>query len=372
MSLVKPALQAHAEMRNKQFQKARGRFYQKYVGASEVGMCIRRIGFAKTRKTLTDSWGAAERGKNFEDHYWLPAMRKRFGKNLLYAGKQQVSLIHGQLRATPDGLLINQPRDILKSLRVDDIGPSRSIVIDCKSIDPRINLAEAKPEHEFQIQIQMALMRITTKHRPDYGVLSYTNASFFDDVVEFAFKYDPGVFEQAKRRAALALNARDPDVLSPEGWIAGGKECEYCPFASECQAMRSAVPQGNKPPSNIDRGVTEKLMALVMEERRLHAMAGELEIEHRKMQYEIKSVLKAHGLNRIESGDIVVVWSPVKGRPSFNFPALKSAAEAAGFNIQQFETVGEPSDRLTVTIKNEAKPRRSRLTPATTETARKT
>jgi hypothetical protein len=44
-----------------------------------------------------------------------------------------------------------------------------------------------------------------------------------------------------------------------------------------------------------------------------------------------------------------VTWSPVKGRPSWNFPALRSAAAAAGLDLQSFETVGEPTDRLVVT-----------------------
>jgi molybdopterin-biosynthesis enzyme MoeA-like protein len=32
-------------------------------------------------------------------------------------------------------------------------------------------------------------------------------------------------------------------------------------------------------------------------------------------------------------------------------PALKSAAEKIGLDVQQFETVGDPTDRLTVTIR---------------------
>jgi hypothetical protein len=73
------------------------------------------------------------------------------------------------------------------------------------------------------------------------------------------------------------------------------------------------------------------------------------------MQHEIKEVLRAHGLNRISHDGITIVWSPVKGRPSFDMPALKTAAAEFGFDIQQFETVGQPTDRLTVTIKEQTK-----------------
>ena len=46
---------------------------------------------------------------------------------------------------------------------------------------------------------------------------------------------------------------------------------------------------------------------------------------------------------------IVVIWSPVKGRIAFDMPAIREAAEKLGLNIQQFETVGDPTDRLVIT-----------------------
>jgi hypothetical protein len=348
--LTKPALQTHAEHKIKEFQKTR-KDDHKHVGASEVGLCLRRVKFAKLFIRPIESWGASQRGKNYEDHFWVPAMRRKYGKNLLYAGEQQRSFVKGNLRATPDGLLINQPRDCLRELGVDDIGRSREIVIDCKSIDPRINLGTAKPEHEFQIQVQMALMRVTTKHKPMYGVVAYTNASFFDDVIEFAFKYDPRVYEQAKKRAALVKRVKLPLDLEPEGWLAGGKECEYCPFSAPCRELRGDIPPAPPVRSNLEQGLLEELMKLAREERRLHALCGATEGEHRKIQHEIKELLRAHGLNRISHDGITIVWSPVKGRPAFDMPALKSAAEKIGLDVQQFETVGDPTDRLTVTIR---------------------
>jgi hypothetical protein len=348
MSIVKPALQAFAQRRVKAFLKKR---YQpkKFVGASEIGQCIRRIAFAKSNATVTENWGASQRGVTFEDHFWVPAMRAAYKKNLLYTGTQQRSLVLGNLRATPDGLLINQKRDALKHLGVDDIGPSREIVLDCKSLDPRINLATAKSEHEFQAQVQLALMGATTKHRPMYALISYVNASFFDDVVEFAIRYDAKVFEQARKRAAQAL-AKPPSELLPEGWIAGGDECKYCPFAEPCRQMRGDMPTKDVS-GNLSKGILEMLAELARNERQWHAKASASEDEQRKIQHQIKELLRAHGLNRIEHDGITIVWSPVKGRPSLDMPALKSAAAKIGLDVQQFETVGQPTDRLTVTIK---------------------
>ena len=350
--LVKPALQAHAEKQIKQFHRTRGVSREKLVGASEVGLCLRRIKFAKVVTMPPEGWGATQRGTNFEMNYWVPAMRKHYGKNLLYSGSQQRSLIHGQLRATPDGLLIHQKRNALKDLGVDDIGPSGEIVLDCKTIDPRINLSTPKPEHEFQIQVQMALFNITTRHRPRYGVLSYVNASFFDDVVEFAVKYDPAVYEQARSRAAQVLKPKIlPLDLPPEGWIAGGKECNWCPFAAPCQELRGEVPDAVTTIGNFEQGLLDRIAVLAREERRLDATASGIEETQRKIQHEIKELLRVHGLNRIAHDGITVVWSPVKGRPSFDMPALRAAAAKLGLDIQTFETVGQPTDRLTITIR---------------------
>lgn len=348
--ITKPALQAHAENQIKSFLKTRRHTQVHHVGASEIGLCLRRIKFAKVMPGggSTESWGASQRGKNFEDHFWVPAMRRHYGTNILYTGKQQHSMVYGMLRATPDGLLINQKRDALKHLQVADIGRSGEIVLDCKSIDPRINLNGPKPEHEFQSQIQMALFHHTTKHRPLYAVVAYTNASFFDDVVEFAIKYDPTVYEMAKKRAMQVKAAKSPADLPPEGWIAGEKECEYCPFTTACREMRGDVPRVNKT-DNIDKGFYDQIIALARTERDWNSKSNAAEIEQRKLQYEIKQLLRAHGLNSLSHDGINIVWSPVKGRIAFDMVGIRAAAAKLGLDVQQFETVGDPTDRLTIT-----------------------
>ena len=60
------------------------------VGASEIGQCIRKIFWIKNEddkriaverdKDFVDSWGARRRGTAFEQHFWVQAMRKLFGK----------------------------------------------------------------------------------------------------------------------------------------------------------------------------------------------------------------------------------------------------------------------------------------------------
>lgn len=365
--LMKPAMHTYA---NAQIQKYLGKGKtqrRQYVGASEIGLCARRIFFAKeymrhpidTKHSDSENWGASRRGVTFERHFWLPAMRARYGDNLLYAGPQQRSMKYGTLRATPDGLLINQPRDALKAFGIKDIGPSGEIAVECKTIDPRIPLQIAKPEHEFQTQVQLGLFHKTTDHRPLYAVISYTNASFFDDVTEFVFKYDPEILDGAMKRAGHILSAKDAGSVRAEGWIEGGKECEWCPFKQPCDAIR--LPRGELvrvPVSKLDTRSSTELERLGVAERKVAASISSLEKDHRNLQEEIKEKLRSLDLRAFdEGGSIKIIWSPVKGRPSYNMPELREAAAKLGLNIQKYETVGQPTDRLMVTLKTLRSPR---------------
>ena len=131
---------------------------------------------------------------------------------------------------------------MLASVGIADIGGDGSIVVECKTIDPRVKLDAPKPEHAFQAQAQIGLFRELTPHRPEVALISYANASFLDDVIEFVVRFEPAIFANAKRRAAAILTAQAAQQLKPEGWIAGGRECEFCTFNRACGVIRHAVP----------------------------------------------------------------------------------------------------------------------------------
>jgi hypothetical protein len=219
------------------------------VGASEVGQCARRVYWTKMEGEVygaarnpeyVDSWGAARRGATFEDYFWVPAMRRAFGDKLLYAGDQQRTPVSEFLSATPDGLLVGLPRDALAALGVPDIGASE-LVVECKTADPRTRLEQAKPEHVYQAQVQLGLLRELTSHRPNFALISYVDASFWDNCLEFVVAFDPEVYATAKQRARNIMLARSATELAPEGWVAGGSECKYCPFTQACGRARKTA-----------------------------------------------------------------------------------------------------------------------------------
>ena len=210
----------------------------------------------------------------------------------------------------------------------------------------------SKPEHVFQVITQLGLLRELTPHRPEYALITYADASFWDDVVEFVVRFDAQVFENAKLRATRIMTATAADALPPEGWIAGGRECNRCPFSRACGRVRTAVP--TDAPVEPDPQFVEEIvgMARFVKQSRQELDAATTRL--RELEYTIRERLRGRGLRQVAGDGVTVIWSPVKGRPSYDIPALRKAAAQAGIDLSQFETTGEPSDRLTITIRGAA------------------
>src|SRR5258708_10498427 len=194
----------------------------KTVGASEIGLCGRQTFWKKNQGTAKgvkidddykDDWGARIRGIIMEFAFWVPALRKQHGANLLFAGTEQENIVKGHLSATPDGLLINQRHDALRDLGVKNIR-SDCISVECKTIDPRTNLVEAKEVNIYQVNTQLGLFRETTKYKPEYGLLTYTDASFWSEVDEFPVQFDPAMYEVAHSRATEIITDRKSTRLN--------------------------------------------------------------------------------------------------------------------------------------------------------------
>lgn len=344
--MIREALEAYANATQTKFKHDR----TQTVGASEVGQCIRKTAFVKRQPPArrgaprVGSWGASTRGKVIEDHFWYPALKKKYGSRLLMAGPRgQETLIRKPLSATPDGLLVDMERDCLSHLGVPDIGPSRCISVECKTIDPRVNLREAKQENIFQVHVGLGLIRELKEYKPDYSLISYTDASFFDEVTEFVVRFDPQVFEAAEARAK-AVFRDDPLDHRPEGYISGGSECDYCPFVGPCGVARRSVPVLDlEADPQFAAEITDMVRELV--EVKTRKKADEMTIK--LMEDDIKTRMREKKIRRIPG---VVTWSSVKGRSSYDNKAIKAKLESLGASIEEFETVGDPTDRLQVLI----------------------
>jgi hypothetical protein len=321
------------------------------LGASDIGQCGRKVFFAKhdgpRDPDYVETWGAALRGQIIEQTFWVPALRARFGANLKFIGDRQRQFRRGFISATPDALLINAPRDILTPLGIADIG-SDCLLLECKSVDPRVKLDAPKPEHSYQAIVQLGVVRETTEYQPNYVLLAYTDASFWDLTTEFVVGFDPGVYANAKVRATKVLTAKAASELPPEGWIAGGKECKHCPFTKACGIERRAIPNGG---GQADPQFAAEMRELAIAHKAKAAEVETAEARLRASQHEIKERLRAKRLRKVAGTDFSVTWTPVKGRQGYDVKALSAAAAAAGVGVQEFETGTTPGDRLEVRVR---------------------
>lgn len=366
MLSIKQALSEHAAASNRDFGGDR----RHTVGASEIGQCERKTWFSKfegdadargavvTRdEDYEDGWGARARGSVYEAAWWAPALKARFdgqgGRgSLLYAGDDQRTLVLDYLSATPDGLVTGQGADALAHLGVGTIDPAGEgadcVAVECKTADPRTKLDKPKPEHVFQVVTQVGLIRAATNHRPAYGVLSYTDASFWDEVIEFPIRFDESVFATARERARRIMTAGTAEALKPEGYIAGGRECDRCAFARPCgmvdQARLAKLSDKGEVPAEIAHRIEAKAIAARLSKNEAEAATKAA----RAKEDEIKTLLGEAGVRSYRSGAVSVTWSPVKGRPSWDNKGIREAAEAAGIDLSPFSTVGSPTDRLTI------------------------
>lgn len=344
--MIKDALDKYAK--SKAMEKAFAMDRMRTVGASEIGRCAREMYYRKTEGRMDDDymdrWGAKVRGTIMEEKFWQPAMEKRFGKSLLFSGKKQTTFADRFLSATPDGLVVNQKRDALKHLGIPDIGKSLCFVIECKSIDPRVNLVKAKEEHAFQAQAQMGLIREFTIYKPEYAVISYMDASFWDECIEFVVKFDQEIYDVAHSRAVKIKTADAASELQPEGWIGGGKDCEYCAHTKACGIVRRSVPEVE---AAADPQFAAEIADMCREHNILDAKMDKDQKKLNELKQAIKDRMREKGVRKIPK---VVSWSPVKGASRVDNKSLQAAAIAAGIDVEAHKVTGEPTDQLRVLI----------------------
>lgn len=308
------------------------------IGASEIGQCARRTWFAKNDVPnddgFIDSRGAAHRGDVIEREVWLPALThwaKKEGHILLAAGEDQETMVDGFLSATPDALLRTTDNDI--------------VLRECKSIDPRVNLDDAKTEHIAQVQVQLGVVANAGRYKPSHAVIDYIDASFVDRLTSFTVEPDPKVYAAAKARALKIMDATDALQLRPEGKMAGGRECERCPWASHCAEVQVAgIPSAQDKPlsGNLEPALNDAIMKYDI----ARADIEDSEARKSEAQEEIKEILRTHGARRVATDIGSVAWTSVKGRTSVD---LKAAAEA-GIDLSPFNREGNPGERLSIKL----------------------
>lgn len=333
--MIAEALHEYAKSLERQWEHDRANT----IGASEIGKCARQVYYQKnlgdpvygvpTDPGYQDDWGYKLRGQMMEEHFWVPAMKAMYGDSILFAGANQKTLVDGFLSSTADGLL--------------RLNPLECEVQVAKSIDPRVQTLP-KPEHVYQVKVQIGMFWAQTKWSPKQGRLSYIDASCWSVVKEFVIERDPALYETAKERAKQIMTARSPLELKPEGWIAGGRECEQCPFTKACGRERQ--PKERDAGKKLDPAFVRQIETKAWLHRAVKKQEEDAANMKRKIEEEIKEMLRREHVSKIPG---IVSWTAQNGRKKLDLDAI----ENDGINLAPYWIEGTPGDRFAITLRGE-------------------
>lgn len=326
------------------------------LGASNLDSCARKMVHEKigTRPTvqLTVN-GYAFRGETYEERYLVPMVTSwadMHHARLIFAGKDQVRLRKDDLTATPDGLVIEAPYNMLEPYGVLSLNGT-CFPVEFKTFDPRISDEKLpKRGHVIQLNAQIGLFRETTNHQPTYGLLIYVNASDPADVRRFVVEFDPDLYDGSKQRARIvmdAVRAKKPMTMRPEGKIDDDGECDECPYDHESTCggygfaipatVKEVAPEVVRKASNIAKALEDE------KEKEKSAASG-----RRQLEATLKELMAQAGTKTITSDDFEVKWSKSPGRKTFDRLAALNKLTEYGHTESEFYKEGSSFDQLRI------------------------
>lgn len=323
----------------------------KYVGASEVGKCMRAVALGKVDPVEISgkSVHAMRMGQVLEpetlDTYlnWVAGNNGITREDVVFY--PQVELSAGPLKAHLDALVF------LPGLK--------PVVTEVKSVGAntfeKAAAGQISPIYETQVKAGMLLAEYAGTAVEDEGVLLY---GLTEDVRVFMPVSIPKPTDEEaawiEDRAARIMQAvaEGPDACAALPAEEDRGFCFSCPYKGGCPAMESkATKRGEKKkakthgtePSFDLQIKAEMLVPRIVE---LQAQADALKAEIDPLRDELKSLMAAEGVVAIEAGGASAEVTTSKPRESIDTRALKAEMPEVA---AKFTKVGEPTVSLKIT-----------------------
>lgn len=325
------------------------------ISASAIGRCARAIAFERggfpEDPGTTVPYGIFDRGHAVE-HQVEKRLRQALqanGLELNYAGEAQRTLVHGQLSATPDGLISNRGGESIViptsgiPVRLD---PGASCVVEFKSVDPRTNISEPKPEQVKQVEVQIELFNVCTNYAPQCGIIIQTDTADHSRRAFHHIERAADGLQQMQARAAQIFDCKDPADMRAEGRYTGA--CQYCKYTVVCgQAVKRYFPEDEKIIEGEEAQVLDELCSqLDMCKDDAKALAADV----KEQEEIIKEHLVARGYKKATTETYRVLYSEVAGRKRFNIKELENEFPDIAERPELWNE-GTTTTRLTITRK---------------------
>lgn len=322
------------------------------VGASEIGLCARRVAYRKNGVVPDkedDESGFAIRGNLYEDGFTAPMLAHwadKLGARLLFAGQaNQIRLENKYQSATPDGLFIDMPKKSMEPYGIPLL-KNGQLVGEFKSIDPRVGAHKLpKNEHVLQTLQQLGLIRKGTEYKPEWGAVIYVNASDALDIKVHPVKWDQLKFDGLTQRAKKILTAPSPETLSPEGKIDGG--CAMCEYSVTCQGYASWLQDDEKQPKGSKLKLIEELAERIT---KLDAEVSAKSEAKRTAEDAMYAALAQAKTRFVKSKRVVVVAKKTASQNRYDSAKLKARIEELGGSHDDCKSQTKEGTALTVEL----------------------
>lgn len=357
------------------------------VGASEIGMCERRVGLEKLLgrdgwdKGYDPNLGITFRGQTMEAAIAVPVVQEAIkGHNVTldWTGDRQQTFIHGPMSCTPDGLVKtgmggNAEYDMLADYGIPNLlGVWPCFLTEFKSFDPRSNSEKfPKNVHVKQVNSQIGIVRRVAG--PFYkelahGVILYFDASNYRNIKIHPVTYDDGLFKAQELRATRIMDTVEDATtfgnpiahvcatLKPEGYIKGGDECVYCPFAKRCGglmkvdiASENAKRWNRLPPATVPMPT-----AIRIEDLAETITAAEDALEQDKefikaRKAELASIILDTGSSNVGTDKLDVKLEIRGGSNIYDVKAIREDLKLRGGDPEAFRKKSKPTESLKIT-----------------------
>lgn len=286
-----------------------------YFGASEIGLCLRRVIASKTTPESFDnaSMGRMLAGRAMENEV---VQLVRIALDLRETGRVQKEWIHPTLplRAHPDGRILDPEGDGVLEVKTASASTFK-----------RYQNDGLPPHYLDQVQVQMGLSGL------DWALVVLVSRENLAEVSAFRVNYDPSHFVGLEARAAWAAPYLQEALELPEGECERGF-CFNCPFAGDCPQFQARRASGELP--EVARLQLECQLEELSEAERV---LNPLQARCTELRNQVKAALDTFGVQRVvlEGGTAQLVTTT---RSSFDSKALQRDAPDLYARFQKTST----------------------------------
>lgn len=275
-----------------------------YIGASEVGTCLRRAIASKRTPPELDpaSAGRLASGRALENEV-IQLIRLALGPQLRDTGRVQKEYRHATLPfvAHPDGRILSDHGDGILEVKTASASAFKRYT------------QEGLPQHYLdQVQAQMGLSGLS------WALLVLVSRENLAEAASFEIRFNPDHYRYLEKRARLAATYLNTGDTLPGGEPENGF-CFNCPFRDGCPEHLSLRQAGER--GEIPEVTRLQLEAQVDELVKVEAELSPLEARVSELRGQVKDTLQNFNVAKVilESG---VIQTVVSSRTSFDSKAL--------------------------------------------------